>query len=116
MKKLTGSEKQVAWAEDIRNSWIKKLDVLKEIEKRDDVVEEIKTVNPLDNSEHISTRKHFPLSVEENIVLEEATRKFTDKKILVVSGEQKEELAKLLQTIKDAANNENKASFWIERR
>jgi len=33
MKKLTGSEKQVAWAEDIRAGYVKVLEVLKETHK-----------------------------------------------------------------------------------
>lgn len=116
MTNLKGSEKQIAWAEEIRNGWTAKLETLKEIEKREDTIEEEKSIDPLSGTEHTFTKSHFPLSTEENIALEESARYFTDKKIITVSGTNKKGIQDLIGTIETAIESEEDATFWINRR
>lgn len=98
MLTLTGSEKQVAWAEDIRNSYVKKVEWL---ESR---------IKKIENAE--ATQNYRYKFSPEEYVANDVFRSFWPH-----DGFQKlEDQKATLENFKNALDTQDTAKFWIDAR
>lgn len=102
---LTGTEKQIAWAEQIIEDWKATLEILRPLLTRKDTVEKR-------GDREI---KHFPLTLEEQEAKNNA-KTFTKAIFLPVAEGNKEPLAKAIKLIEAALENEKESKFWINHR
>lgn len=103
---LTGTEKQIAWAEQIIEDWKATLEILRPLLTRKDTVEKR-------GDREI---KHFPLTLEEETAKENARKVFTKETFLPIEEKNKEPLEKAIKLIEAALENEKESKFWINHR
>lgn len=139
MKTLTGSEKQVAWAEDIRSSYINMVDTLKEaVAVLSDTTQVEQTLkNPLGGAvvtkkytteltgpqqATVSTVKAFIVK-NDQLARQEADQRsikdiygFTHEYKENYRLENRDEVKAMLDTLTEAIETQTDAKFWIDRR
>jgi hypothetical protein len=144
MKTLVGTEKQVAWAEDIRKSYIDIVDTLKEaiVVLSDTTQEEITQRDPLGGA--VTTKRYtaqltsqqqaaigiaeYFIRKDDQITRQEATGEWANQRsISDIYGfghehkdnyrlESRDEVQAMLDTLTEAIENQDCAKYWIDRR
>ena len=116
MTNLTGTEKQISWGKDIRNMWIERLETLKNIAEKEDTKETKTITDPLSGTSKEVKNVSFKMTEEESATLERARKRFTDEKIITVSGTDKKGISSLIKVIEIAIETETDSNYWIDRR
>ena len=139
MKRLVGSEKQVAWAQDIREGYIKKLEILKEAEKvlRNTGMKEVTMTDPLGLSSRTVKRYAVKLTNDQRATISSASNfapkpsyqsmapeiDWVEDRKAAYTGNphagrlaEADYIAETIASIERAVENEESAKFWIEHR
>ncbi len=120
MKKLTGSDKQVAWAEDIRNCYVKQVGILRDAAERhaNPTYEEREQVNPITKEVKVTRIARYNLGVEHHHAAA-ITRPWHPEYAedgVVGTGQWPKFYSDIADTLENAINNEENAKYWIDRR
>ena len=115
MTKLQGTEKQVAWAEDIRTKWQGFATTLEAIADREEHDHETVVKDPIRKKEMVITDKVIRLTKEESATINGLCASFTGSASLTVDQDKgkKAKVERLAQLIKKAIETQEDAKFWI---
>ena len=117
MEKLQGTEKQVKWAEDIRNEWAERVKVISERIDAKPVKVTRTTKDPLSGQEVTQVIEQSNITETQKSIIGKAQKCFEDKGNPTRHiNENPEHLKALIARIEDALENEKDAVYWIERR
>ena len=115
--KLIGSEKQIAWAEDIKKEWRERAKVISERINAKPVKITRKTKDPLSGQETEITIEQSDITEAQKNVIGKAQKCFEDKDNPTrYINEKPDHLRDLVAKIERALETETDAKFWIERR
>ncbi len=115
MKTLKGTEKQIKWAEDIRQEWIDRVAILEDDSHITEYTETVTVKDPLMGMEQKIERSGIRVSEQMKSVLQKANHHFepdVSKKALAHHTERIE----LARKIREVVENENRATAWINIR
>ncbi len=115
MKALEGSEKQVKWAEKIREDWAARADILEDDSHIVDYTEQRTIIDPLTGEEHNTKIKGTKVSQQMQDTLEKATRHFQEDRLKGALAT-RENMLELAAKIRDAVENEARSTEWIKIR
>ena len=111
-----GTEKQIAWAKDIKENWLNELAILKAIAERENTVTTVSSTDPLTGQTSTHEQTSFPMEEIEKRAIERVRKSFTGIKFVSVSGEDKKNLNILIDTLAELLVTNEESIFWIERK
>lgn len=120
MKNLTGSEKQIAWATEIREQLAKQLPILRDAAEKHEhpQVEKVERKNPLTKQVTIVEVVSVGLTPEHEIA-RSMTRAWWPEYApdgVVADGKHAAFFADTANALEKAINGKTEAGYWIERR
>ena len=116
MTNLQGSEKQIAWAEDIRKEWEEVIKTLASDTLITDYTETRTTKDPLTGQEHTTEVAGTKVDAKMQKALEKAARVFEKEDLAKRTAPHHSIRMELAEKIRKAIVEETEAKFWIDHR
>ena len=115
MTRLTGTEKQVMWAEDIRKEWQERVEILKDDALIIDYTEVRVTKDPLSGTEKTTEVKGTRVDPKMQSALTKSARCFEEDFTAKTLASYKIK-SSLVEKIEKALEEKTEATFWINFR